>query len=358
MWKLALKSILVFAFCLLFIWHVRDGVQKYVSGKTVVTTVDKLDPNLTLPTIVVCCKEGFKGDKMKELKLPMDFWLLSNDFGINLTDSRGNRPQYSQYTFQELDDLFKETTYGQEEIIKDATFYDSLRPHKLKVNEVSSSVLGRCYSIINEFPLTTEGKLTVLKLNDPSERGLTIIVQPDNYEALMISGDYVLSPYTQFDLHAGDKVKVAVVKSVEYTDGQDCSRDLPECVLEATQRRVNCSLPQIKPFGAGKPLCKGDLQYKNLPYVIGHVVSDKALCPEACMKESFSVEERVVKRPHYDKIDLLMFFNQFKVKSIKKTKLFDLNAIIASVGGSLGLFLGFSCLGAVFSFVDWLFKKN
>jgi len=41
------------------------------------------------------------------------------------------------------------------------------------------------------------------------------------------------------------------------------------------------------------------------------------------------------------------------VRYARVVKLYDFNSIVASVGGSLGLFLGFSCLGLA----GWIISK-
>ena len=39
-------------------------------------------------------------------------------------------------------------------------------------------------------------------------------------------------------------------------------------------------------------------------------------------------------------------------------RLYDFAAIIAAVGGSLGLFLGFSCLDSILIFFNWIFPQD
>jgi len=38
--------------------------------------------------------------------------------------------------------------------------------------------------------------------------------------------------------------------------------------------------------------------------------------------------------------------------------LYDFAAIVAAVGGSLGLFLGFSCLDTFLIFINWIFSQE
>ena len=39
-------------------------------------------------------------------------------------------------------------------------------------------------------------------------------------------------------------------------------------------------------------------------------------------------------------------------------RLYDFAAIVAAVGGSLGLFLGFSCLDSILTFINWIFSQE
>ena len=39
-------------------------------------------------------------------------------------------------------------------------------------------------------------------------------------------------------------------------------------------------------------------------------------------------------------------------------RLYDFAAIVAAVGGSLGLFLGFACLDSVLLFINWIFSQE
>ena len=43
------------------------------------------------------------------------------------------------------------------------------------------------------------------------------------------------------------------------------------------------------------------------------------------------------------KIAVYADYESFTESTYKETEIYDLNAVVASVGGSLGLFLGFSC---------------
>ncbi len=51
----------------------------------------------------------------------------------------------------------------------------------------------------------------------------------------------------------------------------------------------------------------------------------------------------------------MLRFGTTKMERKRQQKLYDVGTIVASVGGSLGLFLGFSCLGAGRATIDRIF---
>jgi len=356
MWRILFKAALSIFFCLMFLWHVKDSVQKYVSKDTIVSTTDIRDPNLTFPDIIVCVKEGFKTDKMKELGLEPNFWSLATDYSIfeRIDNIKVDRP--ANKTSKELDELFVASTYSQEEVIQNATFRHNNQFHEVDTLEIPSSLFGRCYTIRTTQVVNRTHQMKVIHMTDPGEKGIVIFIQPPNFESFFITADFVLTPYYQISLYKGESLEMAVSKTTETIVHKDCSKRYTDCFMHHSLPLVNCSMPQIKPWGAGKPSCAGDGVEPNLPLIMGRVLLRN--CPTACLHDEYIVKKKIAKRSNYDKIDALMFYRQLEVKEIRKTKLFDFNTIISSVGGSLGLFLGFSCLGAAFSLLEWLFEKK
>ncbi len=53
-----------------------------------------------------------------------------------------------------------------------------------------------------------------------------------------------------------------------------------------------------------------------------------------------------------------MYFSTNIVGHIRQQKLYDLGTIVGAVGGSLGLFLGFSCLSFGQMCFDWFSKSG
>ncbi len=51
---------------------------------------------------------------------------------------------------------------------------------------------------------------------------------------------------------------------------------------------------------------------------------------------------------------MVVFYPTNTVTVEEQYELFDVNEIVSAVGGSMGLFLGFSCLGTYMSFAKYL----
>ncbi len=52
-----------------------------------------------------------------------------------------------------------------------------------------------------------------------------------------------------------------------------------------------------------------------------------------------------------------MYFTTDMVRHTRQLVLYDLSTIVASVGGSMGMFLGFSCLHFCRKWLEWLLDK-
>ena len=86
-------------------------------------------------------------------------------------------------------------------------------------------------------------------------------------------------------------------------------------------------------------------------------------CPQPCTTDHFSVTEK--ENPFFGNSNqtvLYFYWDNLDVLVEEEYLLMDWNAIVAAVGGSLGLFLGFSCLDFLLKFLSQVelmcFEKN
>ena len=86
--------------------------------------------------------------------------------------------------------------------------------------------------------------------------------------------------------------------------------------------------------------------------------NDKNLpCSREQSETQYTVEKSDMTGGKRDKdIQVSLIFKHTHVKVNEEYELFDFGAIVGAVGGSLGLFLGFSALDFVLQLLDWLEK--
>ena len=79
-------------------------------------------------------------------------------------------------------------------------------------------------------------------------------------------------------------------------------------------------------------------------------------CPKTCSEETFTQTE--ISAPNSENhTTIVMYYKGNSYDLQKEQLLYDLNSIVAAVGGSLGLFLGFSFLDFAFRVIEFVAKK-
>ncbi len=84
-------------------------------------------------------------------------------------------------------------------------------------------------------------------------------------------------------------------------------------------------------------------------------------CLPKCLQPSFELDIRYEPVTNWERTldgyTTIYLFRKTEVDTQEEYLLYDFNAIVAAVGGSLGLFLGMSCLSALLPWVDRLADK-
>jgi len=95
-------------------------------------------------------------------------------------------------------------------------------------------------------------------------------------------------------------------------------------------------------------------------FITRTVAADKInrVCPVPCQEEIYLTDEVILPQsPRERRSTVILFYKSNVVKEFDEQVLFTFGDILASVGGSLGLFLGFSCLGVVQAGIELIPKK-
>ena len=91
---------------------------------------------------------------------------------------------------------------------------------------------------------------------------------------------------------------------------------------------------------------------------------DPSICPKPCIKHNMVgvLSAKEIPGTPENKSSIYIYFSSLDSSISREITLFGPTGIVASVGGSLGLFLGFSCLDAAITIVervrDWFYVRG
>jgi hypothetical protein len=129
---------------------------------------------------------------------------------------------------------------------------------------------------------------------------------------------------------------------------------IPQSLYTMKKLGLNDSLiSQCKSFDSFK--CHKEVQ---IFMVQQHLVSKIHNCRPSCHKSKHRIFPRKTSIGNQSVLPINFYYHSSRVEVLEEYLLFDFNAIVAAVGGSLGLFLGFSCLDFGYYIMDRMFHMK
>jgi len=339
-----------------FLAQVWEHVNKYLSKATTQSTKFKKLPKLTFPELTLCVTKGFKIDRMKELGLPSNYWLP-----YKLTENLWPVPNSTQ----EIDAWWKYTTYSKEELIVYMMAYSNDRIEYLNetdVVSVSSDKLGNCLSVNSQQNIESTAGFWEMQFKVPSNDNSFQVLFTSRGLGFTAIRAFPMGSVRTFELRAGDLLTISVTKTISVTTNEDknCRENVEQCLFKEADKQIPCYFPSMRPWSTGKPMCKSlkEADQRNFARSIINVM-ESAVCGVQCTKEHYDYEHITLPLPNHanfkNRAGLMMFYSTTNVQEVKEVYLYDFNSILSSVGGSLGLFLGFSCFGTILTLAHCLY---
>ena len=337
----------VIAFVFGFAWLSLDQVRKFLSGKTSVTTAFKEVDAYELPTIIFCPESpylnftesyGFDENDFKvRAKRPQVTFLGEMTWGVTLVNITNNTfPLYSVYNGECL--VFE-------------------LPRKMKHRKFLSFIVTGSYDIY--LSKRKEEVLVIEQTFTPISTGFVSIESKKgtHYMIELMEKRY--------------KYRESCINFDEDTHRIDCLLDQ---LAEKVKKDPNIDCIPIHYYSYMKdrlelPLCNKTQKFlgHNMLHTSGAFLADPVLsevCPFSCEKTLLS--QRAVKAYYdnpfkaqlgEDSYYIFFIFPMSVVEYHEEYLVFDAPGIIASVGGGLGLFLGFSCLSSAKYLTDFISRK-
>lgn len=158
------------------------------------------------------------------------------------------------------------------------------------------------------------------------------------------------------------------------TEFTDCSKEKLWTLLKPI---INCTIPQLKsviPESSGFLECPSTLSawitymtsINILVDFLGHV--SQYNCPVPCHQRSYNYNLKYLHRNSWINIEnpsiggknssiLAISYSSMLVEEKIETIVYDLENLLTSVGGNLGLFLGFSCFSTLLTVIEYFSKS-
>lgn len=350
-----LTQALLLSACLAgFIWQIWDQAGKFLSGFSTVAVSWEQKKTLSFPTFVFCDSQGFtvtsKGfekalrnrDSFKNHTVEVHVYLS----GIG-THEFGNRetPEYDSY---ELPTLYN----GMCKVFTIRTEYPIRHFAEFTLE------FGKRYHVF--FVDEGEEKFIVVQnfLNMPTaiEIGTTALV--DIKKSVLKVGEDHCMDYTTADMANCFFDKVA--QRVKENGTLECVAFMHGPLMPSLQTCENASF--MTAIGVRETECLnfyGPEGYHfhllfQVQNILGKTIVDIAdTCKRPCSKNHYKIRESKLATVVGDKNFMAWFlYSSDFVKESQEYVLMDFPNIVSAIGGSLGLFLGFSCYGMIWDLLQ------
>ncbi len=355
----------LFILCLVMIYAQMN--KYFASQSTVAYNIDTTHDILDFPAVSIC--PGFKVDKVKELVWPIHVWDLLV-FTENYDDTYPT-------TRAGMEELWDEITYSPSEILnfigldyhedpKNATWAYH-RPDDLlnkKIGCVSldrhDTLTGKCYTITTwckvkalknlaltfNFTLMTEDIIPVSIHHPKAYLGNNANFFPGPVVYEYVNRDTMLDLMLSTKIKERKDLKVIVTEDEYY-----------ECVNEAFFKDIEkkldhfCYFPYLRSmlgeFADSMKHCPNETALRNVFFMTLsplYVLYRDHGCPKPEEETSYSVDRREHKQIVYmtEKSDLYITLANTDILHEVEYQLQDIYAMVATIGGSIGIFLGWS----------------
>ena len=360
--------LILFGFFLKF--YFIEEIQDYLAGKTTFATSYEDKPQIQVPSILLCSSPNYKEGRnwynlLNATKLNLTLWEIYENITYNLDkdfdlSNTGNT-------------LLIGFPYGQK--LKKGINHFTNYSIDLKAIATGPSGTGMCHlitvSVADDFEYKRYLAIGLKMLQPPRQnfKFLVYFLDDNSWQEIVFFNEFRYSSYSRIEVPIiKDELKsidVSAVKTTEmiHLNGvENRSQCISDFLKKSKDKKSNCSqicAPLMFNFVAGLPLCAN---FEDFWCLIWHV----SYVQERLIKECFNAKKTtkynidIATETHKSKITGLMFRFQYispRVEVQEERYIIGGTDFIGSVGGSLGLFLGFSFFTYSSDLLEYIFQK-
>ena len=359
---LIVKALMVTLSCIGFMFQVKVQFSKFVRGDTTLTTRDIGVPSLKYPVITLCPDIGFKRQVLKDLGLSYNFWVL----GSSVTGAEW----VFNKTIQEWNNLSDATTYQIDDILNIMVLHQQTSSIAIElqdnniitIQKIITGGHGACYSIRINIPTNKSTDYVQVGLNNSDDlEKINVFFHNDLTESYLNGYDYWLTQPNMIVSERNYKynLEFTIKHSILDPEKRSCdvsgtTKSTHNCIIK---KMVNRCQPCLFPFFStilenrelknNQSVCESrEAVVTSYNCVFSAIFDGRDSCKTPCNVWNYDLSYRKIALlgKQGNSSHLSFYFKHLEVEEQKEYVLFDLEAILAAVGGSMGMFLGFSFL--------------
>ena len=340
----------------------KDQMETFMKGRTTITRRVEAVNSLEFPTITICF------DPATKLSVAKKYGFKSiNDKFLRDVPNVTLPTVFDEITY-EMNQDYSITNYNGKKInlgLNDVDAYFHSFKMQFYVEAIKTYNQGTCIKMEPKFEMVSPSYMLRLSIQLSST-----IKTEDKIDSVLLMFTSNTSWVSILDNHWPQykplKAKVDLVKEythillqpeeIYFQDGKDNSVDCLKKLIEG----LNCSYPCAVTTIPGLPYCQTVNEYLCVAEETKNSYDEYLDCFITKKATIFSLNDRVDNPLHEDKNSLKtdIFIGMNSMKKVIKEEVFvlTLQDLIGSVGGSLGLFFGFSFSAVLFACINKFFQ--
>ena len=393
-----LKSIIVVTlFIVYYQFFFKDVIENYSEGLTNIATTLKAfgedEIGVKAPAFAICMEPQWKKEILEKYNISSEFFLLQKGSFEHMIGKKTMKEIIYEASFRVNEDfkiaITAITSLNHFEPyylnIGTNTFTSNENEFVINVTEIYSILSGMCYIIQSNLYISTKYTyaISVILQSDnitqkPNQMHLTATSDDDalgivfglwgDAKRLTLPNIQFNNKTTLIDLQEVIKTRISNCNE-KGTTYQKCLATGYENAKKSSSCPDKCTPMAIKSyhekyFGDGEILqtCNNlkheDCLIRNLQKFDENV----SQCESQCQIKNYNADPQILTDPiklylDGERADLLLWATSRKRYLIKEYRIYDTVGMIGTVGGSLGLFLGFSFYGVFSDVLNLLVKK-
>ena len=397
-----LKFIIVVTLLLVYYqFFFKDVIANYSEDMTNIATMLKAfnddEIGIKAPAFTICMEPASKKEILEKYNITSAFFFLKEGSFEHLKGKKTMKEIIYETSYR-LNKDFKIafTSLNHFESANDSVYLNigtnpfSSYEHEFFINvtEIYSILNGMCYIIQSNLYIATQYSyiLSVILGNDnmtqkPNQMHLIATSDDDAlWTAQGFEGDALrlTVPDIEFnnntikiDLEESIKTKLLNCNKNDNESYQKCLASGIYYMIKASNCPDKCTPMAIKSlhdkyFGEGENLCNSLGNEACLIRDMMKLTGNISLCDSEiqCHIKTYYGSGQILKQPPTklylddgDRADLLLMATSRTRQVMKEYRIYDTAGMVGTVGGSLGLFLGFSFYGALSDILEFLVKK-